>query len=116
MLAQETRPLSSPYPEWAKKIPQPKFKIGQEVILTWTCDDDIDKELFGKTFRDWGYVVGCCYAEQMCHGNGFNLKWVYTIYFHYLDRLEDWQEDVPYDSFMRIGEADENELAVAVYN
>jgi hypothetical protein len=111
MLAQETRPLSPSDPYWVRKIPQPKFKIGQQVQYSWTCDDDLDKEQFGKTFTDYGFVIGCWFAEQEIGGNGLVLKWVYSVFFDYLGAWGRDNDELPVNSFMRLGEVDQDELA-----
>ena len=78
-------------------LPQPKFKIGQHICHEWTCDDQLDPN-YGRTYRDYGYIVGMFYGIK----NFYLPGWVYQISFYrmessdrfelpYLDEVEEDQ-------------------------
>ncbi|MBD2385252.1 hypothetical protein [Cylindrospermum sp. FACHB-282] len=55
-------------------MPQPKFWFGQQVCFEWECDDDLDITNCGKSFRDYGVVVGMTYQQPGCDDG-----WVYWV-------------------------------------
>jgi hypothetical protein len=82
-------------------MPQPKFWFGQQVCVEYECDDELDPVNLGKTFRDYGVVVGMVY-QQPEYGDG----WAYWVKWGKLS-LDSWTE-MPYTDAAR-----EDELQLA---
>lgn len=55
-------------------MPQPKFWFGQQVCMKWECDDELD-ERYGRTFYDYGVVVGMVYDDA----------WTYYVSWQHLE-------------------------------
>lgn len=60
------------------KLPAPKFWFGDQVCFEWECDDECDRENFGKTLRDYGVVIGLFFSggsRQYMPGWNYFVSW-----------------------------------------
>lgn len=59
-------------------LPHPKFWFGERVYWEWTNDDSLSSA-YGKTYRDYGFVVGMVFQppQYNCIGWVYWVKWTF---------------------------------------